>query len=102
MLAVFWIMVSTVFLSLFTANATAILSISQAEEDHTLTLGKKVIFVLLLKISKESEYGVLNSFVTPQIGVLNSKHFVEVELNTGSSVIGIWYICTLGCSKLAS
>ena len=41
-LAVIWIMISTVFLSLFTANATSILQISQAEEDHSLTLGKKV------------------------------------------------------------
>ncbi|XP_028394083.1 uncharacterized protein LOC114518309 [Dendronephthya gigantea] len=61
-LAVFWMMISIVFLALFTANATAILAISQADEDHTITLGKRV-------------------------GVLNSKHFIEVELNIGSTVI---------------
>ena len=44
-LAVVWIIISTVFLALFTANATTILQISQAEEDHSITLGKKVIFV---------------------------------------------------------
>lgn len=42
-LAVCWMMISVVFLALFTANATTILAISQAEEDHTVTLGKRVI-----------------------------------------------------------
>ena len=45
LLAVVWIMISTVFLSLFTANASSILAISQAEEDVSNTLGKKVYAV---------------------------------------------------------
>ena len=53
-LAVFWIMISTVFLALFTANATSILAISQAEEDHSVTLGKRVIlYNCLLTISSK-------------------------------------------------
>lgn len=42
-IAVMWIMISTVLVSLFTANASSILAISQAEEDHSNTLGKKVV-----------------------------------------------------------
>ena len=42
LLAVVWIMISTIFLSLFTANASSIIAISQAEEDYTNTIGKTV------------------------------------------------------------
>ena len=41
-LAVIWVMMSAVFLSLFTANATSILNQSLQEEDYTETIGKKV------------------------------------------------------------
>ena len=62
-LAVIWILISTIFISLFTANASSILAISQAEEDHTNLIGKK-------------------------IGCLNSRHFFDVELNLGAQWIG--------------
>ncbi|XP_046840193.1 uncharacterized protein LOC124434354 isoform X2 [Xenia sp. Carnegie-2017] len=61
-MAVLWIMISTIFVSLFTANASSILAISQAEEDHSITLGKK-------------------------IGSFNSKHFFEDQLNLGGQMI---------------
>ena len=62
-LAVIWILISAIFLSLFTANASSILAMSQAEEDHANTIGKK-------------------------IGCFNSKHFYDVELNLGAQLIG--------------
>ncbi|XP_028394268.1 uncharacterized protein LOC114518470 isoform X2 [Dendronephthya gigantea] len=61
-LAVLWVLMSAVLLSLFTANATAILNQSLQEEDHTETIGKK-------------------------IGVFQSKHFDEFQLNMGAEVI---------------
>ncbi|XP_028394048.1 uncharacterized protein LOC114518284 [Dendronephthya gigantea] len=62
-LAVLWILISSVILSLFTANASSILAISQAEEDYTSTLGTR-------------------------IGCFNSKHFFDVELNLGAQLVG--------------
>ena len=61
-LAVVWVLMSAVFLSLFTANATSILNQSLKEEDYTETVGKK-------------------------IGVFQSKSFDEFQLNMGAEII---------------
>jgi hypothetical protein len=41
-IAVVWVLMSAVFLSLFTANATSILNQSLQGEDYSETFGKKV------------------------------------------------------------